>query len=59
MDNLRDEAIRWAYDIYDDIMLDMPLFFGFEVMRCNFVIFYGVEYGIEMYCVHFLITSKF
>lgn len=39
MDNLRDEAIRWAYDTYDDIMLDMPLFFGFEVMRCNFVIF--------------------
>ncbi|CCF86536.1 hypothetical protein SS209_00203 [Salmonella enterica subsp. enterica serovar Senftenberg str. SS209] len=27
MDNLRDEAIRWAYDTYDDIMLDMPLFF--------------------------------
>ncbi|EHC94246.1 hypothetical protein LTSESEN_0510 [Salmonella enterica subsp. enterica serovar Senftenberg str. A4-543] len=34
-------------------------FFGFEVMRCNFVIFYGVEYGIDMYCVHFLITTKF
>lgn len=28
MDNLRDEAIRWAYDTYDDIRLDMPLFFS-------------------------------
>lgn len=30
MDNLRDEAIRWAYDTYDDIMLDMPLFSGLK-----------------------------
>lgn len=30
MDNLRDEAIRWAYDTYNDIMLDMPLFSGLK-----------------------------